>query len=229
MLDYCTKTICSIEKEDNKYILKDCNGNSIWNTEKGNSKISQPLNQKTRTYIESCKGTGFASDNQMVWILAIKTKENERLYKNIAVCKYFKYAINEINVHIKQLIGIIQDNLTKTKNYQDLWSDEVSEVEFLEVNIDKYIEMQNELHELQKNAPYIYSLISMNENDKTESSRNILRKNQAEFIEGKIASNYNLKNSGINLKNSGIWYPSSLGIDGEIYSYYNNISNNGEK
>lgn len=219
MLDYCTKTICSIENKDNKYTLNDCNGNSIWKTEYGISKFSQALAQKTRTYIESCKGTGFASDNQMVWILAIKTKENERLYKNIAVCKYFKYAINEINVHIKQLIGIIQDNLTKTKNYQDLWSDEVSEVEFLEVNIDKYIEMQNEL---QKNAPYIYSLISMNENDKTESSRNILRKNQAEFIEGKIASNYNLKDSGI-------WHPSSLGIDGEIYSYYNNISNNGEK
>lgn len=75
MLDYCTKTICSIKKEDNKYILKDCNGNRIWDTENGNSKISQPLNQKTRTYIESCKGTGFASNNQMVWILAIKTKK----------------------------------------------------------------------------------------------------------------------------------------------------------
>lgn len=226
MLDYCTKTICSIEKEDNNYILKNCNKKNIWKTEDDISEFSQALAQKTRTYIESCQdpvqGTGFASDNQMVWILAIKTKKNERLYKNIAVCKYFKYAINEINVHIKQLIGIIQDNLTKTKKYQRLWSDEVSEVEFLEVNIDKYIEMQNELHELQKNAPYIYSLISMNENDKTESSRNILRKNQAEFIEGKIASNYNLKDSGI-------WHPSSLGIDGEIYSYYNNISNSGEK
>lgn len=210
MLDGCTKTICSIEKQDAKYIFKDCNGEPIWNTYNSNLTFTQALRKKTEEYIKACQGTGFASDNQMVWILVIKTVNEERFYKNVAVCKFFKYAIAEINVHIKQLVGIIQDMSTKTKKYKDLWSVEVSEVEFLEVNIDMYIEKIKKQTDLKKRAPYIYSLISMKETDTTMSSKNILRKNQAEFIEGKIAKDYDLKNSGI-------WNPSSLGIDGEIY------------
>lgn len=218
MFDDCTKTICSIEKKDAKYIFKDCDGKDIWDTDKSNLEFSNALGKKTIQYIKACQGTGFASDNQMVWMLVIKTVNAERFYKNIAVCKYFRYAMGEINEHIKQLVGIIQDMSTKTKRYKDLWSDEVSEIEFIEVNIDMYIEnirKQSELQKLQKSAPYIYSLISMKETDTTISSKKILRKNQAEFIEGKIANDYDMKKNGI-------WNPSSLGIDGEIYSYYDN-------
>ena len=48
-----------------------------------------------------------------------------------------------------------------------------------------YIEKLKKQTDLQKRAPYIYSLISINEADTTMSSKIILRKNQAEFIEGK--------------------------------------------
>lgn len=154
MLDGCTKTICSIEKQDAKYIFKDCDGTSIWDSD-SNLIISQALCKKTKQYIKACQGTGFASDNQMVWILEIETVNNKHFYKNVAVCKYFKYAMDEINVHIKQLVGIIQDMSTKTKKYKDLWRDEVSEIAFLEVNIDKYIDKVKKHTDLQKCTPYI--------------------------------------------------------------------------
>lgn len=215
MLDDCTKTICSIKKQDTKYIFKDCNETHIWETD--NDNLSQALRSKTKQYIKNCQDTDFASDDQMVWILATKDVNGVPSYKNVAVCKYLKYAMAEINVHIKQLVDVIQDKSLKAQKYNDLWnSDKVSEIVFQEVSIDMYIEKLKKQTDLQKRAPYIYTLISINEADTTMSSKSILRKNQAEFIEGKIAKDYNLKISGI-------WNPSSLGIDGDIYNYYDEL------
>ena len=223
MLDGCTKLICSIKKEKVQdeteeqiiYKIKDCNGDSVWETNE-NTPISKALYAKTKKYLELCKkpeNRGYASDNQMVWMLAVKPKEGETSYKNIAVCKRFQYAMDEINVHIKQLIYNIPNELNKTKTYQALWGDKESEIEFLEVNIDKYIGEQSDL---QKRDTYIYSLISAETPNMTESLKNISRKIRASFVEGKIASDYELKKDGI-------WNPSGAGIDGDIYEHYKKI------
>ena len=57
MLDGCTKTICSIEKQDAKYIFKDCNGTSIWDSD-SNLIISQALCKKTKQYINDLAKIG---------------------------------------------------------------------------------------------------------------------------------------------------------------------------
>lgn len=46
MLDGYTKTICSIEKQDAKYVFKDCDGTSIWNTDNSNQMFSHALRKK---------------------------------------------------------------------------------------------------------------------------------------------------------------------------------------
>ena len=66
--------------------------------------FSHALRKKTEQYIKACQDTGFASDNQMVWMLVVKTVGGERFYKNVAVCKRFKYAIAEFPDNSRNLL-----------------------------------------------------------------------------------------------------------------------------
>ena len=47
----------------------------------------------------------------------------------------------------------------------------------------------------------------------------ILNKNRSSFIEGKLAAENNMKYVK-GEENGGIWFPSGVGIDGDIYNYY---------
>ncbi len=58
MLDGCTKTICSIEKQDAKYIFKDCDGTSIWDSD-SNLITSQALCKKNKTIYKGLSGHWF--------------------------------------------------------------------------------------------------------------------------------------------------------------------------
>lgn len=52
---------------------------------------------------------------------------------------------------------------------------------------------------------------------------NMLLKTRAAFIEGKLAAENDMR--WVEEKeNSGLWFPSGIGIDGDVYNYYYNIT-----
>ena len=129
-------------------------------------------------------------------------------------------------MHIRQLIE--NDNTKKGQHYFKLWDYSVDEkkvgkIAFFEISVDKYIEQLKPGDGIQDR--YLSSVIYPSIKLQNPNMTNMLLKTRAAFIEGKLAAEYDMRwVEEKENKNSGLWFPSGVGIDGDVYNYYYNIT-----
>ena len=150
-----------------------------------------------------------------IWIIGTK-KENDTIwnYRNVASCCRWSFN-GEINAHIRQLIK--EQNNEKGRRYFNLWNNKVNKIAFFEILIDRYIEHLKKTQEIQES--FLSSIILPTGEVQDSNIVKILNKNRSSFIEGKLAAENNMKYVK-GEENGGIWFPSGVGIDGDIYNYY---------
>ena len=211
VIDSYSIKICSLEKKNEMFILKDCEDNPIWQSNK-KALLSKRLNIKTQKYADYRKDS-YHKDDPCIWVLKTISKTNAS-YRNIAVCKSKIGFTREINKHINQLVSDTYKS-QKAETYRNLWNDDIDTIEFREINIDKYIK-SIDFSECSSDDLFIKSLVSPVSSVEKGQVNKILRMLRAEFVEGKIACECRMRKG----EGNGIWKPSGFGIDGEIYEYY---------
>ena len=206
------RAICGIVRNSNQYFeLIDDEGIGIW---KSNSEINltSALSKKSKKYYKHYNGE---FPDYRIWIIGTK-KENDTIwnYRNVASCCRWSFN-GEINAHIRQLIK--EQNNEKGRRYFNLWNNKVNKIAFFEILIDRYIEHLKKTQEIQES--FLSSIILPTGEVQDSNIVKILNKNRSSFIEGKLAAENNMKYVK-GEENGGIWFPSGVGIDGDIYNYY---------
>ena len=114
-------------------------------------------------------------------------------------------------------MDIKEQNNEKGRRYFNLWNNKVNKIAFFEILIDRYIEHLKKTQEIQES--FLSSIILPTGEVQDSNIVKILNKNRSSFIEGKLAAENNMKYVK-GEENGGIWFPSGVGIDGDIYNYY---------
>lgn len=194
MLEEFRTVICTIENQSNyneiDIIVKDCNGDKVYPSKKGKDfQFNRDINSSYR------KKADIDSVNlSKVWLLVGEKDKKEELLQ-VGRSESLKCMLeNDINRDTKSIVY-------KLKNKYGNLIDNYSALIFYEVDIDKYLDYNDEIFELLK---------------KTEINDNLyLRqayyKIKASFVEGKIASDENVKEK--------LWNY-SRGLDKEFYYCY---------
>lgn len=219
------RPICAVLSENNAYKLIDDTGKVIL-TNTDNTELTSALSKKSKRYYQNYKKEYQVEDfpSQRIWIMGIMSaNETDWLYKNIASCCNSSFN-EEINMHIRQLIK--NDNTKKGHHYFKLWDysvdkKKVGKIAFFEISVDKYIEQPKIGDGVQDG--YLSSVIYPSIKLQNPNMTNMLLKTRAAFIEGKLAAENDMR--WVEEKeNSGLWFPSGIGIDGDVYNYYYNIT-----
>ncbi len=229
------RKICRVIKEEDVYILEDCNGEKIckveWDGDKTSKKVYKYENEKWEekkdweitSFLKekTSRYTRNDANEHRVWRLGLGIKKEDKCdyeYINIASCRYTSFD-KEINRHINQLLYI-----TKNEKYQQLWK-RTNEVVFEEIDVDEYIDKCINKVKKEKMDPYLYSLIKPSKPPKAGLMKGIFDKLRAHYVEGRLAWEYGMKEDKKRAEelgeqyDGGIWNPGT-GIDKEVYMYY---------
>ncbi len=207
-IELCSRKICSIEKDGNEFILKDCNDKGIWKSNKGDDIINalKDMNDKYCALHDDAE-----LKKSKVWILKTKGIDGKWNYKNVASCCRLDRLNADINNHVMQLT-VKEAEKKKDREYQALWKNGAVKIEFREVDIERYIKAINELDWFTEDL-FIRSLVFADYVPQADPAKAIYWSQRAEYVEGRIAFEYDMKVNGI-------WHPSGNGIDRHIYDYY---------